>query len=508
MQRSILEGFGAILSGKVVTLVVGVLTTPILYRLLGPSSYGVYAFLLSTFALYMILVSSGVTEGVRKFLAEDRDRPDWERRVVGFYLRLAFVLGVVGAGLLVIATQTGLVARYVGPEFAPYFYLLAAMVLLAQFRAVNRRTLMGFGLERYSEPIKAGNRILFVCLAIPLVYVGYGVTGVLVGTIVANAVAVVAGIALVHRELSVTRAVRSSADGLPRRGLMSFNTLSVVLVLLMMSLYHVDVLLLQWFTGSTSVGHYKAALKMAEFLWFVPLAIQMVFVQSMSNLWSNDRVERVTAITSKSTRYTFLLTAVMALGLAALADVAVPLYYGAEAEPAVDPLVVLLPGVLGFALARPILAASQGKGDLAAPIAATGVAAGANLGLNLLLIPRYGMVGAAAATSVGYGSMFLFHVAAARHLGFDPLDDARPLRVALTTVLAAVPILALPAVVGESLVALVVVPPVGLAVFLACAFATGALDSGEVRDLLRSTPLAPYVSAVERGPATDGGYDE
>jgi len=103
---------------------------------------------------------------------------------------------------------------------------------------------------------------------------------------------------------------------------MSFNTLSVVLVLLMMSLHHVDILPLQWFTDSTSVGHYNAALQMAEFLWFVPLAIQMVFVQSMSNLWSNNQVARVTNITSVSTRYTFLLTAVVALGLAALADVA------------------------------------------------------------------------------------------------------------------------------------------------------------------------------------------
>jgi hypothetical protein len=90
----------------------------------------------------------------------------------------------------------------------------------------------------------------------------------------------------------------------------------------MVSLYHVDVLLLQWFTDSTDVGHYKAVLQMAEFLWFVLLAIQMVLVRSMSNLWSNDRVARVTNITSVSTRYTFMFTAVMALGLAALADVA------------------------------------------------------------------------------------------------------------------------------------------------------------------------------------------
>jgi len=51
----------------------------------------------------------------------------------------------------------------------------------------------------------------------------------------------------------------------------------------------------------------------------------------------------------------------MAVGLAALADIAVPIYFGAEAEPAITPLLLLLPGALGFAIARPILAVSQGK---------------------------------------------------------------------------------------------------------------------------------------------------
>lgn len=48
----------------------------------------------------------------------------------------------------------------------------------------------------------------------------------------------------------------------------------------------------------------------------------------------------------------------------------------------------------------------------------------------------------------------------------------------------------------------------GLVAFLACAFATGALDRTEVPELLPSTPLAPCLAAVERQLATDGGYDE
>lgn len=123
--------------------------------------------------------------------------------------------------------------------------------------------------------------------------------------------------------------------------------MSIVLVFLLMSLYHVDILMLQQFRESSDVGNYRAALQIAEFLWFVPLALQTVFVHSTSELWSRNRTREITDLASRTTRYTFLLTGVMAVGLAALADVAIPLYFGAEAEPAIDPLLLLLPGALG-----------------------------------------------------------------------------------------------------------------------------------------------------------------
>jgi len=52
--------------------------------------------LLSIFAIYMIFVSSGITDGVRKFLAEDRAVANWSVHVVGFYFRLAILLAGLG----------------------------------------------------------------------------------------------------------------------------------------------------------------------------------------------------------------------------------------------------------------------------------------------------------------------------------------------------------------------------------------------------------------------------
>ncbi|NGM70465.1 flippase [Natronolimnobius sp. AArcel1] len=488
MNRSLASGIFSVVSAKVIVLIVTAVSTPLLYRFLGASAYGDYAVLLSVFAIYMIFVSSGITDGVRKYLAEDRSVANWQEHVVGFYLRLAIWLGAIGILVMVAATEFGYVSLAFGEDRAVYFYILAILVVTAQFRDYARKTLMGFGLERYSEPLKILDKVGFVVVTIPLAYVGFGVAGALLGHIVASTLVAVVGLALVHSRVSLLSVFLTPTDRFPRTQMLTFNSMSIVLVFLLMSLYHVDILMLQQFRESSDVGNYRAALQIAEFLWFVPLALQTVFVHSTSELWSKNQTWKITDLASRTTRYTFLLTGVMAVGLAALADVAIPLYFGAEAEPAIDPLLLLLPGALGFALARPVLAVSQGNGTLRYPVAATGVAAGVNVVLNILLIPTYGMHGAAIATSIGYGSMFVLHCWSARQVGFDPLADARLGRATLATLFAAVPIFALAATISNPWLALLVVPPVGFVLYLGFALLVGALDLTEPLKILSAFP--------------------
>lgn len=75
MKRSLATGVLSVFGGKVAMFVVTLVTTPILVRVLGSGRYGDYAFLMSVFAILMILVSSGVGDGVRKFVVEDRSIP-------------------------------------------------------------------------------------------------------------------------------------------------------------------------------------------------------------------------------------------------------------------------------------------------------------------------------------------------------------------------------------------------------------------------------------------------
>lgn len=509
MRRTLVTAFISIAGSNVAVAMLGAVMTPILVRILGPEGYGTYATVMSVFALLMIVVSSGVDSGTRKYLAENRDDPDWHDNVFGYYFRIATVLALAASALLLVTAQVGIIDATLGEEYAVFFFLLSIVTIMAQFRAYTHRSLLGLKLEPISEPLFVAQKVFFFMFAISLAYLGYGVTGVLLGHIIADALTASIGFAFLSRHISLSTVLKRTPEEFPRRELLNFNNLSIVYIFLLTSLYHVDVLMLQAYTTEAQVGYYKAALVLAEFLWLAPKAVQSVMIQSASELWHRDRIDQITSLASKATRYTLLLTTLLAIGIAVLSAEFVPRYYGSEFEPTIAPLLLLLPGTVGFAVARPILSVSHARGDMRIMILATGAAATMNLLLNVALIPRFGIEGAAIATSLGYISLPLFHLWGAKRIGYNPLGDVRPVAVAITAVgTAAVLVgvtlgidhaipptlltIGIPFVgslsIGATLVAFVLIPPMGFVVYAVLTLLTGAIGPSEILTLLNGMP--------------------
>lgn len=478
-------------------LLTSAVITPILVRLLQPTAYGEYATLMAVFGLLMILVSSGVTNGTRKYISEERDDAAWKDHVFGFYTRLAFLLSIAAAIGLVLIAESGLVGLVLGTEYTVYFYLLAVLTVAAQFRAFVRRVFMGLKLEHVSEPLEVLHRIGFGVAAVGLLLLGYGLTGVLVGHVLSSLLVVVVGTLYLSRWISLSSIVDPVPTSFPKQELLNFNHLATLNVLLIMSLYHVDVLMLEAFSPESDVvGFYRAALVLTQLLWLVPRSIEGVMTQSTSDLWNQGQIDRIGDIASRATRYTLLFSGLLALGLGALAADVVPIYYGDPYARAVLPVILLLPGTVGFAVARPLVAINQSEGNLRPVLAATGAAAVVNFALNAALIPQFGMAGAAVATSIGYGSLPVFQVWAARRLGYHPLTDIRPGRLLVTGTLSAIPIVGLAWGIEDPWTSLLVVPVVGFLVYAVLALATDALDAEELFEIGRALP-APIDEKID-----------
>ena len=490
MSSSIFNRVLPVLGSSLGTQAITILFTPILVRLLSVNAYGEYSFMLSVLAVSNVVVSAGTFDSARKFIAERRTISDWQSRVFGVYVHVVLILGSVFALILIAVTRLGVVESLLGEAYIPYFYLLSLLVPLQGMFVLSRSALMGVNLESCSEPLLVLKKLLFVVLAFALVWLGWNVAGVLLGRILALFVVVGLALAILRNKLDLSMVAHPAPASFPWRALLSYNISTVAFKLFVTSLYNIDIMFLGILVGSTATGSYRAALVVAQFLWLVPTAVQVGLLHSTSRLWSGGEHGRISALSSSAVRLTLVFTLLLVLGVAALADPLVSLYFGERFTRTPETVLYLLPGVLGFAVARPVYATSQGHGNLRPVLLATGTAAALNIVLNLVLIPRYGAVGAAIATSIGYGLMVVFHVWAARTLGFDPITDLRLLRIAATTALATIPIFGLPRLLEGDIVQLVVVPPIGFVVYMTLALRTRAVDPAEVQMLIASEPFS------------------
>ena len=151
--------------------------------------------------------------------------------------------------------------------------------------------------------------------------------------------------------------------------------------------------------GDAEVGIYRAAVQVAESLWIITTAMATA-------IWTtvlHERDDRASSVVVRSCLKALLYTGAAAAALAVLAPIIVPAVFSEDFEKSVTPLFWLLPGIVAYgpvAILTIYLSVRRRRaGDvLIGPILSIVV----TVGLSLILIPRYGPNGAAAAASAGY----------------------------------------------------------------------------------------------------------
>lgn len=461
---------------------------PILVRLIGPSEYGRYAVVLSVFFFVNVFMSTGTRDAVRKYISEQSGE-QWQSAIFGYLFWPTIGLGILAAIFFVATAWVGAASAIFGEGFTLLFYLLAIYAVGRQIREFLSRTLMGLQLEYISEPIRVVERVIFVVLALITAYWGYGVEGILVSDIITSLLVIPIMGLFVRRKVSLWALVPAHAYPDVPTGDITRYIISVILIsLFLTSLYHVDVLLLQHSVDSEIVGYYKGSLTIAEFLWLIPSAVQLALLQRVSQHWKQNEITRIQNQSVIVTRYVLLLTALLAIGVGALAGDFVPLYFGEEFRPSIVPLLLLLPGVIGFAAARPTLAINQARRSLRPVILTTAACSLINLVLNILLIPRLGMIGAAVATSTGYGSLVVFQTMAARRLGYYPYRDLAIRRLLGTFVFSGLVIFGLAHVIQSSILSFIIVPPIGFIVYVMTGISLGSIKKSDLDFVSRYLP--------------------
>lgn len=171
--------------------------------------------------------------------------------------------------------------------------------------------------------------------------------------------------------------------------------------------YRADTFVINYFLGPSPVGLYSAAVALAEVLWYLPNAVGFVIFPKAA---TSSRKE-MDAFTPRVFRATLLFTLAGSLGLVILGQILIRLVFSPAFAPAYQPMLILLPGVILLGGGKVLTNELAGRGKPLLNSLNSCVALLATLLFDFLLIPPFGINGAAAASTISYALTFVIAVA-------------------------------------------------------------------------------------------------
>lgn len=164
--------------------------------------------------------------------------------------------------------------------------------------------------------------------------------------------------------------------------------------------YRADIFLLSLLATPISVGLYHVAVQIVERLWILSQVMNAVLFPQFVALHQED-VKRVELI-AKAFKVVIILTLVASLLLSIFGYYAIGLFFGEDFLDAYYAILFLIPGVVFGAGSKILGNAIAAKGKPEINMYTSVFAMVLNIILNIFLIPEYGFIGAAIATSISY----------------------------------------------------------------------------------------------------------
>lgn len=375
----------------------GLVATVLVARLEGPNGLGRFQFAMTLTLLLSFLVQLGLQKLLVRELAR---RPEKTQAS----LDTAVAVSIVGG--LVFSAALYAVMAIVGAGASQTFLLVTAGLALTVDSVTRVELSLFWALEqmRYEAVTVVIQEAVFVLGTIIALAAGFGPEGVMVAYLASRIVGAATAWGITVRRFGYRVAPRPSREIIAP--LLRKTIPFAIDDALSLAYIRADAVLLGILQGPTAVGFYNAATNLVLYLNVLPRMLNLSLYPRMSRAWP-DRPEELARLRDGSLRILGAISVPITVGSFLLADKIFPFVYGSGFQEAVTCYLILVPVIpvrmLGNTLGTALTAADgQTRRTIAVSIAAV-----ANIGMNLVAIPRWSYLGAAGVTLVTETALFL-----------------------------------------------------------------------------------------------------
>lgn len=386
----------ALLVAEIVNPLFSVILVIAISRYLGPPGLGQYSFIITYVAIFEPVAKFGFHQIIIRDIAKNS-------MIVDRYLPIAFFLGTAATLFCVVLMSAIVWLLNYPPEILMAVSLMIPYLFCTTLLAYAFAFLQAFERLQQNALVSSGETFFRMLGSLLLLAFGFQVIGLISLVVVCRAFALLLALAYARRvigrphftiDLSLAKTLFPQAA--------TFCATSLVFILH----WRVDLLMLTQMSGLAVAGYYAASYRIFDVCTYLFNSYIAAFYPQQTRAYATSMATFVSSA-AKSIKFLSIVSLPLALGFTLIADQVILLLYGRTFEGSILILQVLIWSVVPFAIVRVYSICLVSSLHQTFDFIANLIALLVNVGLNLVLIPRWGAVGASIATLV---SICLFAV--------------------------------------------------------------------------------------------------
>ncbi len=402
----ILTGSAWAFSAHILTAGLGFLSSIIIARFYGAAVLGIVAVIQSVLMLTAMLSVLGTNISILRLIPEHLVKFS-ASSALKLYRKTQYmaVSGSLITGALLFLSADLLADRvFSKPHLATYFTLAAVFVVFRSITLLNTQAVRGLSMARMFALMQVLPQVftllLLVLMTVFIDSKSVPIYALLGGFAVTGAV----GWFLMESSFKGKMQPRDIIQPLPVRSILSISLPMLVTGVLTFIMEEAGVILLGIFRSQAEVGYYAIAVKLAGLTTILLLAVNAMAAPKFSELFHAGNMDALFRVAKKSARLVFWTSTPILIGFALFGRPLLSMLFGASFAVAYPALVLLVLGQFVKAISGSTDFFMNMTGNQTVFRNIMLCSAILNIGLNLLLIPKVGILGAAltAATSLAF----------------------------------------------------------------------------------------------------------
>jgi len=385
------KGTAFLITGWIIQLIAGYVINFYLARSLGREAFGIYGVVMSILIWIEIGAINSFPLAIQKFVSADVSNAGAivrsASRLQFFFIMVLFLIGFGAAPYIADTLKDGSITFFIRIAVVDiwlygFFFVFQSL----------QNGLKNFGRQSIIMVIYSIAKLCFVLLFVSM---SRSITSALLANVAGSGAGLTAGI-IFFRKVEHGENDHSSYIKPLIRFVVPIAIYSIMINLLL----NVDLWIVKYFLGSGCSADYYSAGIIAKVPYYLFFSISAVALPAISNALADKRTDRVGKTIQNSLRYLIILSVIISVLATVYGREIINLFFGPQYLSAGDILKVLIWGMSSLACFFLLTTIINADNRPVKSFMITGVVLIIDLILNLILVQRMGVMGAALSTTV------------------------------------------------------------------------------------------------------------